>query len=250
MFIYKITNTENNLCYIGLDTHAEYKQKRWKDHKRDCSKINSKFYKALDGNIDKFSYDAIYRTDDIGDLLLKEIEYISLFDSHRNGYNASPGGDAFNYRNLKDITPEVYEKIISIRRIWTKELNAKKWEDTSPEERKFLCKHLHTSSIVEARAETLKRYYTSNPLAKKEKGKAIKVWQENNKEKLIETNKRNGLLGAKKVSKKVKIEFQNGDIKIYNSKSDFNKEHGEIINAVIRKTKEGNSHRGFKGWEI
>ena len=67
---------------------------------------------------------------------------------------------------------------------------------------------------------------------------------------LSKTNRKNGCKGAEKVSKKVKIEFQNGDIKIYNSKSEFNREHGEIINAIIRKTKDGNSHRGFKGWEI
>lgn len=250
MFIYKITNTENNLCYIGLDTHAEYRQKRWKDHKRDCSKIDSKFYKALRGNIDKFSYDVIYRTTDIGDLLLKEIEYISKFDSYKNGYNSSPGGDAFNHRGLKDIDSEIYEKIISVRRDWTKELNFKKWEDTTPEERKFLCKHLHTSDIIEVRSETLRRYYESNPESKKEKGIAIKLWQKNNKEQLCKTNKRNGLKGSEKVSKKVKIEFQNGDIKIYNSKSEFNREHGEIINSILKKTKENKSHRGFKGWEI
>jgi hypothetical protein len=250
MFIYKITNIENSLCYVGLDTHAEYRQKRWKDHKRDCGKIDSKFYKALRGNIDKFSYDVIYRTMDIGDLLTKEIEYIAEFDSYKNGYNSSPGGDAFYHRDLKNITTELYDKIISIKREWAIELNKKKWEDTLPEERKVLCKHLHTPEINEARADTLRQYYQVNPEAKKHKGRAIKLWQENNKELVKETNKKNGLKGAEKVSKKVKIEFQDGSIKIYNSKSEFNREHGEIINAILRKTKDNNSHRGFKGWEI
>jgi hypothetical protein len=250
MFIYKITNSENNLCYIGIDTHEEYRQKRWKDHKRDCKKLNSKFHLALREDISKFSYEVIYRTFDIGDLLLTEIKYISEFNSYRNGYNSSPGGDAFNFRNIKNIDPKIYAEIIKIKSEWTQELNKKKWEDTAPEERKFLCKHLHTKEIYKMKSESLKQFYSAKPEKKKEKGIAIKKWQNEHKEQLCETNKKNGLKGSEKVSKKVKIEFFDGSIKIYNSKSEFNRGHGEIINAIIRKTKENKSHRGFKGWEL
>jgi hypothetical protein len=250
MFIYKITNLDNNLCYIGLDTHEEYKQKRWKDHKRDCQKIESKFYKAFRDNVDKFSYEILYRTTEIGDLMMKEIEYISYFDSYKNGYNNSPGGDAFNHRSTKNITPKIYEQIILARREWTTELNNRKWEDTTPCERKFLCKHLHTDKIYKMKSDSLKEYYKAHPEAIEEKRIKMKITRNENKEVRDEQARLAGLLGAAKVSKKVKVEFHDGSTKMYDSKASFNKEHGYLINRILLKTKENMSHKGFKAWEM
>ena len=255
MFIYKITNIETNLCYIGLDTKDEYKQKRWKDHQRDCCKVDSKFYLALRNNIENFTYEVIFRTSEIEELLLKEIEYISYYNSYKNGYNSSPGGDAFGYRKLKSINPEVYKQIIQIRREWTQSFNEKKWEDTTAEERKFLCKHLHTAEITKKKSESLKDYWQFADEDRKQlqlRGLKIK-WADLPEHELTKrslTNKRNGLAGAAKVSKKIKIQFADGTTKIYQSKSEFNREHGEIINAILQKTKDNKTHRGFKGWEI
>jgi hypothetical protein len=250
VFIYKITNTENNLCYIGFDTHLEHLQHRWKTHQKDCVISNTKFYKALNNNIEKFHYEIIDRAETILDLALREIYWIDNFDSYRNGYNSTRGGDGLN-QDLSKFTEGEIASLKNFYSLWMTEYNYNvKWKDKSAEEKQELTSHLHTEDIYKKKAETLKKFYEGNPSIKKDKGAKIKEWQKNNREQLSKTNRQNGLKGSEKVSKKVKIEFQNGDTKIYNSKSEFNREHGEIINVVIRKTKEGNSHRGFKGWEI
>lgn len=248
MFIYKITHKENNLSYIGLDTHPAYKEKRWKEHIRDCTKKDTKFYLELRKDISKFEYEVIYYAKGIEDLVLAEIRFIKEYNTYKNGYNSSPGGDAFNYKGLKCISQEAYNKIIDVRRKWTQELNLKKWEDTTPEERKFLCKHLHTESVINSRKETLKKFYQENPEQRIKKGQIIKQWQEKNRDSLRKTNRENGKKGSEKVSKKVKIEYQDGTIRIFNSISEFKRLHGDIMRTVINKTNIGIWHKGIKGW--
>lgn len=250
VFVYKIKNIENNLCYIGFDAHAEHLQHRWKIHQRDCVSEKTKFYRSLNKNIDKFRYEIIDRANTILDLALKEIYWIDYFDSYKNGYNSTRGGDGLN-QDLSQFPEDQIQKLKELYSFWMTEYNHEvKWKNKSLEERQCLTSHLHTDEIYKKKSDTLKRFYEKNPGIKKDKGRVIKAWQENNKDLVKETNKKNGLKGAKKVSKKVKIEFQNGSIKIYNSKSEFNREHGEIINAILRKTVDGNSHRGFKGWQL
>ena len=250
MFIYKITNIENNLCYIGLDTYPEYKQKRWKDHQRNCLTSDTKFYIALKDNVDKFTFEIIDRADNIVDLAFKEIYWIDYYNSFKKGYNSTRGGDGLN----QDLSQFTEEEIFQLKQLYSftmTEYNYNvKWKDKTADERKELTAHLNTTDIIKKRTETLKKFYDTNPDIKKEKGKAIVKWQLENKIQLCKTNRHNGIKGAEKVSKKVRVEFQDGTTKIYNSKSEFNRENGEIINAILRKTKENKSHRGFKGWEI
>lgn len=250
MFIYKITDTRNQLCYIGFDTHSEHYQHRWQVHQKNCGNNNTKFYKALIGNIEKFTYEIIDRADTILDLAFREIYWIDHFNSYRDGYNSTRGGDGLN----QDLTQFSESDILQLKQLYSISMSAfnndVKWKNKTHEERREMTKHLHTAEVYDKKSETLKQFYEKNPSVKAEKGRIIKEWQSNNKDRMSETNRQNGLSGSKKVSKKVKIEFQNGDIKIYNSKSEFNREHGEIVNAVIKKTKDGESHRGLKGWEI
>jgi hypothetical protein len=254
MFIYKITNLENNLCYIGFDTHTEYRQARWKAHQKNCLIQDTKFYIALRENREKFNYEIIDHADKIIDLAFKEIYWIDHYNSYKKGYNSTRGGDGLN----QDLSQFAEEEIFQLKQLYSftmAEYNHNiKWKDKTPNERKDLTSHLHNEEIYKKKSESLKIFYEANPEFKKEKGKIIKKYWESlnleDRELRCETNKSNSLLGSMKVSKKIKIEFQNGTTKIYNSKSEFNREHGEIINAILRKTKEGKSHRNFKGWEI
>lgn len=250
MFIYKITNIENNLCYIGFDTHPDYLQHRWRAHQRDCEKANTKFYKALREDFSKFYYEIIDRADTILDLALKEIYWIDYYNSYKNGYNSTRGGDGLN-QDLSKFSENEIKDLKKFYSFWMTEYNNDvKWKNKSSKEKKDLTAHLHTEDVYKKKSESLKKFYELNPDIKKDKASAIKEWQKNNKEQLLKTNTENGRKGAEKVSKKVKIQFENGDTKIYNSKSEFNRENGEIINAILKKTKENKSHRGFKGWEI
>jgi hypothetical protein len=67
---------------------------------------------------------------------------------------------------------------------------------------------------------------------------------------LCNQNKINGAKGAAKVSKKIKIVNPEGIEKIYNSKSEFAREHGFILKSILNKTLNGLDHNGWKGWEI
>lgn len=254
MFIYKITNTKNNKSYIGFDSHPEHLSHRWNIHKKECNNTHTKFYVALRNNISLFNYEIIDKADRILDLALKEIYWIDFYDSYKNGYNSTRGGDGLNY----DLTQFTEEEIGQLKRVYSLTMsdynNNTKWKDKTVEERKELTKHLHTDNIYKKKSETLSKFYKSNPEFITQKSNIISEYWANmsNDERVnrSEHNRINSLKGAEKVSKKVKVELPNGDIKIYNSKSEFNRENGEIINAILRKTKENKMHRGFKGWEL
>jgi hypothetical protein len=110
--------------------------------------------------------------------------------------------------------------------------------------------HLYTDSVIRKRRETLKDFYAANPEIKKEKGKSIKVWQENNKELLKANNKKNGQLGADKVSKKILVAFPDGTMLQYKSKSEFRRITGMWIKTIIEKTNKNESHNGYRAWEV
>lgn len=254
MFIYKVTNKENNLCYIGLDTHAEHRQKRWNEHQRKCEISDTKFYLSLRNNINNFSYEIIDRADKILDLALREIYWIDYYDSYKNGYNSTRGGDGLN-QDLSLFSDEEVAELKKFYSMWMTEYNHTiKWRGTTEKDRKELTSHLHTAEIYKKKSETLKLFYAANPSSKEEKGKIMEnYWKAllpAERAERCNINRENSLKGAGKVSKKVKIQLQDGTYKIYNSKSEFNRAHGEIINAILRKTKENKSHRGFMGWEI
>ena len=92
--VYIIKNKVNNKVYVGQTTQTV--EERWKYHKRasrDKNKIQYKFYKAInDIGIDNF-YCEILEDNILEEKLEeKEVYYISLYDSFKNGYNSTPGG--------------------------------------------------------------------------------------------------------------------------------------------------------------
>ena len=97
VFIYKIENINNNKCYIGWTSKSV--DFRWSEHKSDAIKIrdNRKFYNAIRKyGVDSWNVTTLCEVDSKEIALKKEIEYIQLYDSYRNGYNATLGGDGNN----------------------------------------------------------------------------------------------------------------------------------------------------------
>lgn len=108
MFVYKVTNKENGMIYIGLTTRSVHK--RWLQH-QSCARqnINYPLYNAINHyGIDAFLVETIYEGKDINDIKSAEIRFIKDFDSYiRNGrgYNLTYGGE-----NGHSMPPEVIEK--------------------------------------------------------------------------------------------------------------------------------------------
>ncbi len=95
-YIYKITNTINNKCYIGQTIQDP--KKRWYRHKwnsfneKRCFKLHNSIKK---NGVENFTFEIIYECDK---RFLNHFEknFISEYNSYNNGYNLTSGGDS-NY---------------------------------------------------------------------------------------------------------------------------------------------------------
>jgi len=255
MFIYKITVIPLNQVYIGLDTGPSYKLSRWKIHQELAKnpEPKTKLYKAMS----KFSKeDTIVEIledgfTSIGELALAEINYIKKFDSYNAGLNSTLGGDGLGMHNLSSLTDdEISEIKKTLGKHFTDYNKNIKWANTTAEDRKFLTKHLHTEEIYQKKSETLKEFYKANPIVKKEKGKNIVKWQKENQSLLKETNRVNGAKGAAKVSKRLEVETEDGNVLYFASKSEFGRQTGQWANTVLRKSKNGDFYNGYKAKEV
>lgn len=91
--VYKITNTVNSKCYIGITKHSfkkRYSYSKWWE--------NPSINRLLKQSIDKYGIDnfkvEILEITDYKQLAKKEIYYIEKFNSFTpNGYNLTKGGD-------------------------------------------------------------------------------------------------------------------------------------------------------------
>ena len=93
MEIYKITNTETNKVYIGKSNNSN---KRLKQHFRNakCEKTQTKLHRSIRKYGTKsFVMDIVESNIPIEDINKKEIKYIAKYDSFKNGYNMTLGGD-------------------------------------------------------------------------------------------------------------------------------------------------------------
>lgn len=105
-YIYRIENRLNGKVYIGK-TLFDVK-KRWSEHCRDCRKDNIKnrpLYAAMRKyGVENFEVTIVEECSD-KDLSEKEKYWIQYYDSYKNGYNATLGGDGTLYLD--------YEKVIN-----------------------------------------------------------------------------------------------------------------------------------------
>jgi group I intron endonuclease len=253
MFIYKITVIPTNESYIGFDTAPSYKLARWKTHCRNSkSKSDTKLYKAMaTAGLKNCRIEIIEDNfTSIVELALAEINYIKEFNTYKNGLNSTTGGDGLGRHILHQLSDDDILKIKDALGNNLRNYNKTvKWANTSVEERKQLTKHLHTDEIYRKKSATLKEFYKANPAVRQEKSIGITKWQQENKEELKTTNRINGLKGAKKVSKKLMVEKEDGTMLYFQSKSDFNHQTNQWANTIIKKTKQGIFYNGYKVWE-
>lgn len=90
--IYKVINDINNKVYIGKTTKTL--EIRWKDHQKNSRYTNNKFYYAIRKyGVEHFS--PIIIEDNIPETELnnKEIYWINFYNSYKNGYNSTIGGE-------------------------------------------------------------------------------------------------------------------------------------------------------------
>lgn len=96
-FLYKITNTENQKCYIGWTGTTV--TDRWQRHVKDALKNrdNRKFYNAIRKyGTTSWSVETLEQVDTIEEAKQREIFLIEHYDSYNTGYNATKGGDGNN----------------------------------------------------------------------------------------------------------------------------------------------------------
>ena len=102
-FIYKITNDINNKLYIGKTSRTI--QIRFHEHVKDSKKsyTNRPLYDAMNKyGAEHFHIniiDTCYTNEEASE---KEIYWIEYYDSYRNGYNATLGGEGVTTLTLND----------------------------------------------------------------------------------------------------------------------------------------------------
>src|SRR5690349_19340198 len=91
--LYIITNTINKKVYIGITTQTL--NERWKSHLRDANnRVPFDLHRAIRKlGKENFEIRKICDCSSIDKMKELEIRFISKFDSFRNGYNMTPGGD-------------------------------------------------------------------------------------------------------------------------------------------------------------
>ena len=118
-YIYKITNTKNNKCYIGKTEYSV--EKRFKQHLTECTKDRCEkrpLYLAINKyGKDCFKVETLEETDTPSE---RECYYIKKFNSYKNGYNATLGGDGKKYLDIDEellIATYIEETFKSINKI-------------------------------------------------------------------------------------------------------------------------------------
>lgn len=117
--VYKITNIINNKSYIGVDS---YFPKRLKQHKSNLDK-NIHKNKYLQNSYNKygfenFTFELLRNCETREEMLNKEIELISYYNTLENGYNHTVGGEgSIGYKHKE----ESISKMSSWKRIITPE---------------------------------------------------------------------------------------------------------------------------------
>ena len=113
-YIYKITNNINNKIYIGK-TEFDI-QKRFKEHCRDSKKEykNRPLYNAMNKyGIEHFKIEEIEECNNPEE---RERYWIEYYNSFKNGYNATLGGDGKAYIDY-NLVLETYKQLQNIQKV-------------------------------------------------------------------------------------------------------------------------------------
>ena len=108
-FIYKITNKVNGKSYIGQTRYTV--EFRWRQHQH--KKDNVYFHNAIHKyGVDNFIVETLEECD-YKDLNSREIFYIAKYNTFKNGYNLTIGGDGNRRLLLDDKYEEIKELYLS-----------------------------------------------------------------------------------------------------------------------------------------
>lgn len=94
-FIYKITNKETGLCYIGLTNNIARRRARHFTDLRCNRHDNAFLQKAFNiSGEENFDFEVLFEGNVTSEeISLKEREFIAKYDSYHNGYNQNEGGN-------------------------------------------------------------------------------------------------------------------------------------------------------------
>ena len=116
--IYKIENKINGNVYIGQSINIE---RRWHDHKKrrkDSSTILGRAF--IKHGISNFSFEII-ETCTKEELNVREVYWVTKYNSYHKGYNATPGGDSSQIKTGKLNVKKVHSiKIALQENVFTK----------------------------------------------------------------------------------------------------------------------------------
>ena len=122
--IYKFTNLINNNAYIGQSIDID---RRYKEHINRAKNINSEeyysaFHKALRKyGIENFSFEILEECS-IKELNNREQYWINYFNTYKNGYNCTTGGNAMEATKKYDIELINLIKDALLKTNWTYQL--------------------------------------------------------------------------------------------------------------------------------
>lgn len=184
--VYSITNKINNKRYIGISCYIET---RWHRHKWALNNDRHENIKLLNAwrkyGEDNFIFEIIEEINDIDDLSEREKYYISSYDSFKNGYNRSLGGDG----TIGFVADEERLKVMSEKMKGNKySLGKKRSKETIEKLSKSLKRVKNQDRYKDIARENLKR-----------------LWKDTNfREKVIALNKGNKYALGRKLSEEQK----------------------------------------------
>lgn len=119
MIVYKSINKTNKKIYIGITTRSL--NRRIYEHLFNAkNNSQTKFHRAIRKyGSDNFEWSIIYKGESLEEIFKKEIFFIQKFNSYKNGYNMTIGGDSgFGFKGEEhpnsSINEETAKKIIHL----------------------------------------------------------------------------------------------------------------------------------------
>ena len=159
--------------YIG---QTVYEERRKRQHRHDCKRgVDNKFYRAVRKyGWNKFIY-GIIEEYDVDLLAEQEIYYIDCYDSYKNGYNSTIGGDGVGGCSPSEETRKKMSESAKNRKGIPS--NKKYFTEEEKREAKRRTGRKYGQKIKERRKEYMKEWRENNQ-------DKIKKWREENKEHL------------------------------------------------------------------
>jgi|10_taG_2_1085330.scaffolds.fasta_scaffold120897_2 group I intron endonuclease len=112
MIVYKVTNLNNKKVYIGKTIQPLTRRKS--DHIKSANNgSETNFHRAIRKyGVDSFKWELIRKYSTLEEMNNAEIKYISEYDTFKNGYNMTEGGDGgTTYRKGDELYNRIKHKL-------------------------------------------------------------------------------------------------------------------------------------------